>query len=125
MIVALVVPLSTDAQDRAEPTVVPAVASLDGTWKGTQVRGAGFANIEITFTGEKWTLDGESPARGTRSGAQGSVVSNDGKLIRLKGAYTSGNAVGGITYELTRDGDVLSGSGIGVSGQLTVQPKKR
>ena len=86
LMIAALVPPEAGAEGRTATVVAQAATSLDGTWTGTQKRGT--VTVEVTFAGEKWTLESGS---GRVKGSRGRVpVSNDGTSIVMIGTYTQG-----------------------------------
>ena len=91
---------------------------LLGEWKGTQSSGRSAAQVEIAFKAQDGQIHWELFVRTSEGGLSRAIglATVSGDSITLDGKYTSGSASGsGLSYSLTRNGDLLTGAGRGRS----------
>jgi hypothetical protein len=121
--------LSFVALSWATPTIAQEPSQwLLGEWSGTQRGGAGAGTkVDVEFkerSGEiHWELFVKSSETLSRAVGTAKIADN---VVTMNGKYTSGSAAGnGLSYSLTRNGDVLTGTGRGMSlSEFAVSWKK-
>ena len=94
---------------------------LVGVWEGESRPGAGFqpSQMRVEFKDDKGEVRFETLltsiyplVHGSR--ARGSATVS-GDAVTMRGEYFAGRLMGGVSYSLTRKGDVLEGTGWGAT----------